>query len=228
MLWAAAGFGGACAGCAAVAPPGSGWALCEQAQALPGAMFTWGKRFTGNDVVGYSDKVPVDTVIGGKQVAYMAFGTSVGAACDGGGDVWWWGTTAAGGGPSHADKAQVILSGKRIVKVVCGANDSYALSRNGSVWTWPNEDPRKAKQLRVPGGGVFASPSVVDIASCATSEHFVCVTADGRALAMGNGSRGQLGSGDCEVICVLVSCRAVCHRACHHNGIKVRRVRMKI
>jgi len=151
-MWATAGFGGACVGCAVLAPPGSGSAVCEQAQALPGAMFMWGKRFTGNDIVGYSDKVPVATAIGGKQIAYMAFGTSVGAACDKGGDVWWWGTQAAQGSPSHADKAKVILSGKRVVKIVCGATTSYALSKNGSVWMWPNEDPQKVQQLHVPGG----------------------------------------------------------------------------
>ena len=55
LMWATAGFGGACVGCAVLAPPGSGSAVCEQAQALPGAMFMWGKRFTGNDIVGYSD-----------------------------------------------------------------------------------------------------------------------------------------------------------------------------
>ncbi len=66
-------MGGVCG----LAPPGSGSAVCEQAQALPGAMFTWGKRFTGNDTVGYSDKVPIATAIGGKQIAYKSQVTSL-------------------------------------------------------------------------------------------------------------------------------------------------------
>jgi len=116
--------------------------------------------------------------------------------------VLWWGTKAAEGGPSHANKAQVILSGKGIIKVACGATTSYAMSKGGRVWRWSNDEPSSVKEISVPGG-LLVSPPVVDIAACATGHHFVCVTADGRALAMGAGDRGQLGCGDCETKPVL-------------------------
>jgi alpha-tubulin suppressor-like RCC1 family protein len=198
--------------------------VCEKAQAeaaANGASFIWGRRFTGNEIVGcvwdrvcacaqtelprlipgsmgrYCDKVPVEVDIGGRQSVHIAFGTSVGASCDTSGDVWWWGTQAAGDGPAHATHAQRILRSKRIVKVACGASYSYALSRNGRVWKWPNTAPHAIEELSVPGGLLF-SGSVVDMAACATGGHFLCVTSDGRALAMGNGAKGQLGCGDCE------------------------------
>ena len=127
----------------------------------------------------------------------MAFGTSVGASCDASGDVWWWGTEAAGGAPCHATKAQVILRSKRIIKVACGATHSYALSQNGRLWQWPNDEPLDVKEVVVPGGLLFRG-SAVDMSTCATGKHLLCVTSDGRALAMGSGARGQLGCGDCE------------------------------
>jgi len=199
LLFAATGFGSACAaGASLAASPWPFIAKCEDhagssAAALPGALFMWGKRFTGNDQVGYCDKAPVEISIGGKKVAHRAFGTSVGCACDRNGDVWWWSEKER----CNADKAKVIMSGKRIVKVACAAKHSYALSRNGRIWQWSNENPRSVTEVAIPGGILFAG-TAVDISSCATGDHLLCVTSDGRALAMGSGSRGQLGFGNCE------------------------------
>ena len=89
LLWAA---GSLSAGAVICTTLSSGTvAACEEAAevagALPGTLFMWGKRFTGNDVIGYCDKTPVEP--GMQQVAHMAFGDSVGAACDRRGDVYW-------------------------------------------------------------------------------------------------------------------------------------------
>ena len=156
LLYTAAGLGAACAtGAALVAvKPASLSASCKEAKAQAGDFFLWGRRHTGNDIEGYCDKTPVALGLpNNSQVVHAAFGSSVGAACDRNGDVWWWGIGAGeGGNPSHMDKAQVILSGKRIVKVACASRYSYAISSNGRMWQWPNDDPRAAKEVPLPGG----------------------------------------------------------------------------
>ena len=199
--------GGACATGAALAAasavsasPTSLFAACEEVRAQAGDLFLWGKRFTGNEVIGYCDKVPVLLGLpGAKKVVHAAFGVNVGAACDQSGDVWFWGDFSQNKPPHTADMshAEISLRGKHIVKVACGATHSYALSSTGRVWTWPNANPRAALEIPVPGG-MLVRGSAVDLAACAGGKHLLCVTSDGRALAMGAGAKGQLGCGDCE------------------------------
>ena len=62
-----------------------------------------------------------------------------------------------------------------------------------------DKDPAAAKaKYENKATHVLVFDAAVDVAACATGSHVLCVLSDGRALAMGSGSKGQLGGGDCE------------------------------
>eukprot|EP00960_Hanusia_phi_P003712 109849-Hanusia_phi.AAC.1 len=177
---------------------GGGSARCEAARRdddKPRRLLYWGAKCFGNDGVA-SEKLPKPcSLADGKKILSMSMSEHAGAACDEQGRVWVWGDVL-NKDVEEAKPAKIPGAAK---KVACNLTHTYALLRGGSVVRWPHEDPSKTELVPIPSGwwgSIVGSGKVVDMEAAHAT--FACVTRGGTAYAMGDGSKGQLGHGDCS------------------------------
>ena len=183
-----------------------------------GSVLSWG-NYTGNGTAGDS-LLPVQTVgTDGKtplgHVAAVSAGWNYALALTDDGHVLSWGFDtdpgSLGHGAATSTPATVPASVVRadgtpldgIVQVSAGYNFSLALAADGTVWAWgSNADGQLgrgniggssavASQVQAAGGGNLARIAMV----AAGGWHALALDLDGRVLAWGTSSDGQLGDG---------------------------------
>jgi len=96
-----------------------------------------------------------------------------------------------------------VLSGKKVASVSAGAAHNIALCSDGTVVTWGSNSSGQLgtgtaivssiRPINITGLGALSGKTVVAVA--AGSNHSLALCSDGRVVAWGRGSSGQLGTG---------------------------------
>ncbi|MCX6873797.1 MAG: hypothetical protein NTW21_08310 [Verrucomicrobia bacterium] len=162
-----------------------------------------------------SSNVPVEVRSGGVLMATTVVGVSAGEshslAVTAAGRVYGWGGSSSGqlgnGGTASALEPVAVdmggaLAGQTVVAAVAGGGHSLALTSDGRAFAWGSGSSGQLGNGATTNGlvpvpvntaGALAGKALVSVA--AGYSHSLALTSEGRVLAWGSNSSGQLGTG---------------------------------